>query len=49
MMRLQGKLSCVQISAGSRNSTCHQNVQTGSEEHSLGTVGSFPGSKMVRV
>jgi len=43
----------VQISAGSRNSACHQNVQTGSEAHSttysVGTVGSFPCSKVVWV
>jgi len=43
----------VQIYAGSRNSACLQNVQTGSEAHSttysVGTVGSFPGSKVVQV
>jgi len=51
--RLQDKWSRVQIPAVARDSAPLQIVQPGSETHpsnySLGTVGSFPGSKMAWV
>jgi hypothetical protein len=51
--RLQDKWSRVQIPAGARESAPLQNVQTGYETHPsnylVGTVVSFPGSKMAWV
>jgi len=51
--RLQHKWSRFQIPAGARDSAPLQNVQTCPETHpatySVGTVGPFPGSKVVQI